>query len=174
MNTQKSLDSIKQDPVYVKYKNVLRLVKNGSDLVKIREEADFLHKKKLSRKLHEMRIAPAALQDAVANDLSNRARMVELKAFVLNQLELLSSTLSLTKKHLRVEYRDVFSAFGKTRDMQTLLLDKILSSGNEVLSQLESTNTLLDVYIKDIDQSGYAMSTIKETLILFLKAKEVV
>lgn len=167
------LEKIKSDPVYVKYKNILKELQSSSDLMKIKDEAEFLHRKKLSRKLHELRVSPQTLQDAIVNDFSNRSRLVELKVLILNQEELLSSTIDLTKKHLRVEYQEELLSFGATRDKQVMILDKILAKGLEFLSQLVAVGRELDLYLKDIDQTGYGLSNVKDTLVLFLKNKEV-
>ena len=163
-----------EDTNYQKYKSILKTVKAGANLVQIRQEAKSLHATRSSRELHKSRISADPLITAEAQDSSIRSRMIELKALLLNEQELLESAMSLCKKHLKAVYADELTAIGSTISARSGIVDTIFANGSEYLSQVNVTLSILDLYINDIDSVGYKHMNIRELLKLDRAGKEVV
>lgn len=164
-------DQLKGDTEYLRYKQILATVQGSLDLEKTLREAKLLHRDRTSRTLYDKRVSPARLQEAVLKDMSNRSRLTELKALILNQQELLTTAISMTKKHIRVTYPDVLSQFGSTKEAQVLVAERILSKGMETLAQVSGAIEIIDLYVKDIDQSSYGLRNTLDTLKLILDRK---
>ena len=165
---------LKRDETYLRYRSILRTVQETMNLEKIGKEASYLHRNRKSRGLYELRVSPIKLQNALLQDMSNRSRLTELKALLLNQQELIKEAISLGKRHVRTTYADIISQFGTTKEAQNLVVDKVFSRGISTLSQIDSSIDILDLYIKDIDSCGYALKNTIETLKMLLDRKEAV
>lgn len=155
---------LKRDETFLRYRAILRTVREGLDLEKTTKEAMYLHKSRKSRRLYELRVSPLKLQDAILNDISNRSRLVEIKSLLLNQQELLTSAISLGKKHVRATYADLLSTYGTTKESQMLVVEKVFSGGMSTLSEIDATVDIIDAFIKDIDQAGFGLRNVVETL----------
>lgn len=171
---EKLKDKVKQDEVYLRYRNILKTVRTAVSIESVLKEGKFLHKSRKSRVLFEARVSPQKLQDALLNDMSNRSRLTELKVLLMNQQELLSTTITIGKKHVRSQYADLVQRYGSTKEAQLLVVDRIFASGNEVLAEIDNAVDILDLYIKDIDNAGYALRNVTETLRMVLDRKETV
>lgn len=164
---------IKKDKEYKRYKAILATVES-TDCDKIKKEASMLHKTRKSRSLYELRVSHIRLQDAILVDLSNRARLVELTQQLSNQQELLSTAISLCKKHVRASYADEISTYGKTKEERLLVVDRAFSRGNRKLGEIEATISTLSAFIMDIDKASYMLTNVRETMKMFLDKKETV
>lgn len=163
---------LKRDDTYKRYRSILRTVREGLNLEKTLKEAGYLHRNRKSRLLHEARVSPTKLQEAILVDMSNRSRMVELKALLLNEQELLKTAISHGKKHVRATYADLLVGYGSTKEAQLMVVEKVFSSGTSFLAEVDSAVEILDVFIKDIDQAGFGLRNVTETLKMVLDRKE--
>lgn len=161
------------DANYKKYKDVLKTVKAGANLLAIKQEAKTLHATRSSRELYKARVSPDPLISAEMQDSSIRSRLIELKALLLNEQELLESAISLCKKHLKAAYVDELAKLGSTIAARSGAVDTIFARGSEYLSQVNVVLAILDLYIKDIDAAGYKHSNVRELLKLDRAGKEV-
>lgn len=165
-------DLLRKDEQYRSYRNIFRTVQEGLDLQKTLKEATFLHKSRKSRLLFEARVSPQKLQDAILMDMSNRSRLTELKSLLLNEQELLSTAISLGKKHVRATYATILKEYGSTKDAQMLVVDKVFSSGTAFLAEIDSAVEILDLFVRDIDQAGFSLRNVVETLKMMLERRE--
>jgi hypothetical protein len=163
-----------EDANYKKYKDVLKTVKAGANLLQIKQEAKTLHATRGSRELYKSRVSPDPLIAAEMQDSANRSRMIELKALLLNEQELLESSISLCKKHLKAAYQAELQKLGTTVAARSGAVDTIFARGSEYLSQVNVVLAILDLYIKDIDAAGYKHTNVRELLKLDRAGREVV
>lgn len=158
------LSVLNEDKSYKKYKLILSSVKQNTDLVGIRKEANNSHATRSSRSLYKKRVIPSKLIESEAEDSSIRSRLVELRSLLLTSQELLATTISLTKRHLKATYGDAIKTFGSTVQQRNIVVDRFFSSGQEYLEQISTTLSILDSYIKDIDATGYKHTNIRELM----------
>ena len=169
------VEVVQADEHYKRYKSVLKTVIEGADITAIKAESKTAHATRQSRSLYLKRVIPNKLIDAEAQDSSVRSRLTELKVMLINEQELLQTTISLTKKHLKATYPDAFTGIGSNATARNSVLDRLFLKGSEYLMQLNTAVTILDLYIKDIDASGYKHTNIREAMKLELGGrKEVV
>lgn len=165
-------DKLKEDAKYLQYRSIYKTVVGSLDTEKMIKEARLLHKSRKSRMLWEVRVSPQKLQDAILTDVSTRSRLVELRTLLMLQQELLATTISTCKKHVRTQYAEEVQSHGTTKDAQNLVVDRIFASGIETLSEIDGCVSVLDIYVKDIDAAGFALTNVTKTLVLFLDRKE--
>lgn len=163
---------LRKDEAYKRYRSILSTVKESFDIEKHLKEAGYLHRKRKSRLLFETRVSPQKLQEAILIDLSNRSRLVEIKIMILNEQELLTTSISICKKHIRATYPDVLKEYGSTKEAQLLVVDKVFSVGLSTLAEIDKAVTILETLIKDIDQAGFGLRNVTETLKMLLERKD--
>ena len=163
---------IKKDETFKRYRNILKTVQGSLNIEKHLKEASWLHRGRKSRLLFEMRVSPQKLQEAILIDMSNRSRLVELKTLLLNEQELLSTAISLGKKHIRATYAVVLKEYGATKESHMLVVDKVFSAGIQVLNEIDKGVDVLDLLVKDIDQASFGMRNVTETLKMVLERKD--
>lgn len=163
---------LKKDDTYKRYRAILKTVKESFDIEKHLKEAGYLHRKRKSRLLFEARVSPQKLQEAILIDMSSRSRMVEIRVMLLNEQELLSTAISLGKKHVRATYSDELKEYGSTKEAQVLVAERFFASGATVLSEIDKAISILDLFVKDIDQAGFGLRNVTETLKMVLERRE--
>jgi hypothetical protein len=163
---------LEQDSTFQKHSKLLEDLQAETSLVKIRKEAEFLHLNRPSRSLYSKEVGPNRLRKAILQDLSNRARMTELKTSLFMKRELLETSMKATRNHINSRYRSSISKFAGTQADKAKLMDKILEDGVLYLSKLTSTIEVIDMFIKDIDQAGYALKNTTDLLKMVLDRKE--
>lgn len=166
-------DCVREDENYQKYRSILKTVKTGANLIQIKQEAKTLHSTRGSRELFKLRMGADRLIAAEMQDSSNRSRMIELKALLMNEQELLESAISLCKKHLKATYSEELSKVATTVGGRAGAVDTIFAKGSEYLSQINVVLAVLDMYVKDIDAAGYKHTNVRELLKIDRATKEV-
>lgn len=167
-------EQLKSDDTFQRYRSILRTVRGTLDLEKQLKEASYLHKRRKSRKLFELRVSPIKLQEAILEDMSNRSRLVEIKVLLLDQQELLSTAIGLGKKHVRATYASLLSTYGTTKEAHMLVVEKVFSAGLKTLAEIDNAVAILDLLIKDIDQAGFGLRNSVDVMRMLLDRKEVV
>lgn len=165
---------VQEDENYKRYRKILLTVKTALDLQKTEKEALFLHGQRKVRKLHELRVSPQLLLDALLGEISARSRLVELKSLVINQQELLSSAMSLCRKHLNAQYSAELGAMSSTVAGRSAVLDRIFAKGKDYLNRVDALGSQLDLCIKDIDAASYSLTNVREVMKMFLDKKDTV
>lgn len=142
------------------YQRLERLYEQASsfNLDEIEEEAARLHSARPSRSLMSKGVTPSSLNKAICVDMSNRSRLLELRSNCMRSITILATAIRGARVHLRASYGDSLKAvFGTTRADIEAGIDKLILRYSSLHSSLENTIEILDSYIKDIDQSGYAL-----------------
>lgn len=172
LNEEDFLERVKEDEIYKKYRSILKTVRGGLDILAVKKEAQSLHAARISRSLYEKRVIPSKLIEAEAQDSSNRSRLAELRVSLINEQELLDTTIKLCKKHLKSEYHDEYMSLSGTATGRNNRVDQLFMKGSEYLEQLNTTMSILDIYMRDIDASGFKHTNIKELFKILLGKKE--
>lgn len=159
---------LNEDPVYERFIRIRDTALASISTETILREAEFLHSNRKARKLNGSKLSPNAVMEALANELSNRSRLAELRVSVMKSNELLSTALSSIKRHIRVKYDRELRELGSTQNDRVAVLDRLLGKSNDFKAQLDHLESVLDVYIKDIDQSAFNLRNTTELLKLFL------
>lgn len=167
-------ECVKSDDNYIKYRRILRTVKEALDLVKTLKEASFLHSNRTVRKLQDERVSPQKLQDAIFVEIAARSRLTELKSLVINQVELLSSAISLCRKHLNSAYATELAKVATTISARNAVLDRVFASGKDYLNRVSLLDQQLDLYLKDIDAASYSVTNSREVMKMILDKRETV
>lgn len=150
------IESLKEDPVYEKTKNIYKSVTGMYQEEKIVSEIDLLHSTRKARKLITSKVSPKTLQEAILIEMSNRSRLIELRSLCSRNHQLISSAREVLKKHILCTYPRILKAeYGSTIGERNNAVDSLLSRFFNLQSRIEGTINMIDLAVKDIDQSSY-------------------
>jgi len=162
---------IRADENYKKFAGILSATRSKINLDASLQEVIGLHTARSSRNLMgASRYSPKTIIDAAAKDISNRARLVEIR--VRNDIALshLREAMAAIRRYIITEYADDLRDYA-TVDQRKALVERVLKSANELISEGESLLSTIDQFVKDLDQSGYAIKAIVECLKLLDSSK---
>lgn len=166
--SQELLKTIRKNPNYKSFLAIVETVTARIDIEGANKEALALHAGRLSRALHgEKRYSPKAIVDANMQDISNRARLVEIRVKHDKQLSLLKSAIDAMRRHISTEYSDDLRDFS-TAEQRRAFVDRVLKASVQLLEEGEAMIEMLDALIKDLDQTSHAMRHIVECLKLVM------
>lgn len=158
------IKEIRQDPHYEIFLRVLEATRKNINLETAITEAKGLHTSRTSRSLTgNDRYSPKKLIDAVAKDLSTRARLVEIRVSNDRKLSHLREAMEALRRYIATEYNEELREFS-TAEQRRNFVDRVLKSANSLLTEGESLLATLDVLIKDLDQASHAMRHIVDCL----------
>ena len=159
-----SLLEIRKDPLIVRAMQLKDAADAAINLERIEEEAKVLHSGRTSRKLYKIALEPTSLAEAAMRDMSNRARLSELKARVYVQKKAMENAHEQCVAHIGTKYSDFVRALASNAADRKLIYTKILKPIIQQLSEMESTLELLEIYIKDIDQAAWGLRNATDML----------
>lgn len=108
----KFLKAAKADSQYKRYRRILKQVQERVDIEATKKEALSLHATRTSRNLvGKNAYSTKRLLDAIAKDLSYRARLVEMRQQHSAQISLLSEAIKALHGFLGTTYRDYMRGF---------------------------------------------------------------
>ncbi|WP_391857251.1 hypothetical protein, partial [Vibrio cidicii] len=95
------LSDIKEDPNYKKFRLVVKGVREKLKIERDQAEAMGLMANRTSRSLHgRKQFSPKSLLEATSNDLSARARLVEIRVRATVNLDLLQEACDALRNHI--------------------------------------------------------------------------
>jgi hypothetical protein len=149
--------ALKKDPVFERLES-LYLTASKFDFDKVEVEISGLHASRPSRSLLSRGVTPSTLNRATATDVSNRSRLIEIRASCYRSKIILETAVRSARIHLRSMYGDTLKAlFGSTKAEVDAGIDKLISKYIKLLSMLECMLVVIEDYIRDIDQTRYAL-----------------
>ena len=163
-----SLAEIKSDPVVKRALALKESADAAINLERIVTEADMLHSERASRKLYKISLEPTKLANASLQDMSNRARLSELKARVYVQRTAVQHAFEHCSAHISTQHRDTMKEYASNAGDRKMFLNRVLNKLVESISNMDSTLELLEIYIKDIDQSAWAIRNATDMLKLLM------
>jgi hypothetical protein len=155
--SQELVKTVRADPNFKKFLKLVENITAKIDTEAISREALGLHSSRLSRSLHgEARYSPTALIDANIQDLSFRARLVELRVTLGRKLDKLDEVMAAIKRHISTEYDDELRDFA-TVDQRKAFVTRTIKRQHAILADGNSVISMIDLLIKDIDQASHSM-----------------
>lgn len=147
--------ALKEDPTFLRYRNIVRTIKERINVDKNLAEARSLHGARTIRSLKGTAPSPSTLYEASVREAATRARLTELKVTLYVEKELLSEAIESTVSHVRSAYD--MSDLGSTQEERRLAIRSMFRGGYRLLDELKAASDVLDFIIKDIDQCGYSL-----------------
>jgi hypothetical protein len=165
------MGALKEDSDFKKFRKIVKRVEERLKIQEFLSEAKALHAGRTSRKLHERKqFNPRALIEASTKDLSIRSRLVEIRVNVSVNLSNLEEAIDAVKRYISTEFYDALSEY-KTVDLKKSLIDRAIARPLDMMSDTKSLIEVLDILIRDIDQSNFHMKTMIEALKLLDDSK---
>ena len=161
-----TIKEIKESVAWEKINRVFENTVKCVNLEMAQNEAMAMHANRDSRKLksNQNRYDPNLLIDCCLQDLSFRARMVEIRVKIDLQCTILRESVTYAKNFILTKWASEIGDEYKTIDQKKSFVDRLLKNQLEFLGSVKSLLDLIDVLIKDIDQSGHSMRHIVDCL----------
>ena len=157
--------SVRSGDTYTQFKKVVETVKNRADVEGGTKEALSLHATRLSRGIRgKDRYSPMLIVDACLQDLSIRARLVEIRVKNDLQFATLKEAIDSMRRHITTEYNDELKEEFSTAEQRRAFVDRVVKNAKAYLAEGEAFVSMVDAIIKDIDQAGYQIKAIVECL----------
>ena len=147
---------LKEYKVFKQYRNLVAHIASTINLDEIDSEAKRLHSGRKSRALTGTSPGPNALTDASLQDSANRSRLTQIRVDLTKQEALLSAAIDAIRTHVSITYRNDLPEIG-TKGERAAYLNQFLRKGVNLRVQLAVLMSIIDFYIKDIDQTGFAL-----------------
>jgi len=165
------LQSLKSDAKYKKYRNILKTVRGRINVEADMDEILSLHAGRNSRRLFgKDQFSPKAIYEATAQDLSIRARLVEIRQRTSVQSSLLEGAIDQLHKYIRTSYRNSMRGLSNEASRKAGL-DAVTNTGNELIVEARTLIDTADQIIRDVDQSGHSIRHMVEILKLLDSSK---
>ncbi len=159
------LKQIRKDPQYDTFLRILETTRKKLDVEAAVEEAKGLHASRTSRSLSGAdRYSAKKIIDATLRDLSTRARLVEIRVANDRKLSHLKEAAEALRRYLSTEYVDELKEDFSTAGQRSSFVDRVLKNANALLAEGESLLSVLDFFIKDIDQSSHSVRHVVDCL----------
>lgn len=158
------LEEIRKDRTYITFRKILDNTKKRLDFDALLKETMGLHASRSSRSLYgEKRYSPKALLDANATDMSNRARMSEIRVQTDLKLNDLREACGAMRKHIITTYGDELKEEGYSGPVaKKMFADRVMKQALAYLSGGEKLIATIDTLIKDLDQAGHSLHRMGE------------
>lgn len=157
---------------YKVFKKILSRCEGATNLEKDRSEALALNSGRTSRSLHGRKAYSArALVDASLNDLSCRARLVEIRVRWSMQIDTLDAAIKAIKHFIDTEYNERMKTVFKTVGDRAAFVERVIKSAISVQSEGAAFIKVLDLLIQDCDKASFHLRTMQEGLNLMLNPK---
>lgn len=158
---------LREDDTYLKYRRILKNIKEKMDSDKFYDEVDALHSGRSMRNLYGTTPGAEKISNAVLQDVRCRSRLVELILKATRHHDLLDIVLSETRKYLATKFVDDVVSL-KTKAERMTYFDIYLSAGLETKANLMSMVEAANLIVKDIDQCSFATRHLVECLSLVM------
>lgn len=164
----KVMDRIREDETYRKYRRVIRTIADDVDMDKLLDEAQGLFRTRKSRALYGKRPGATDLYEVQQQEMMVRTRLAEMSAQIHLKIGMVERANKTIKNHLIAEYGVALKEYSATAADRTAIIQSKLRGGISLLDRLETGVKVLDMLIKDLDQSGYGLRNSIDILKLLL------
>lgn len=154
--------------------NWKRLQRTALDLEALRQELSAMHASRPVRIMSTKMVLQSSatnITDSTLADMTSRSRAVAVKIDVLNELLVRKRIMSVLKKYIFTEYSKELKSNFSTVAAQKSFIDVMLDKQIQVSEDMEQLITIADLVIEDIDQSGWGLKRIQETLATLSKER---
>lgn len=158
-------NDIKQDE---RVRRSLRRLKSTQlDLDALQTELMTMHSSRATRALRSSKLLSSStriLVDATALDMGYRSRAVEIQVIVLSEMLARDEILSALRKYILSRFVEQLKTSFKTVTAQRAYIDVLLESQLAVSKTMSHVLQVAKLIVDDIDQAGWGLKLIKETL----------
>lgn len=146
---------------YKKYRKILKTIEEGVDLKALEKEIKDIHFSRTVRHLQPTKINQKNMIEASLKEVQGRARLVEIKANLLEYKMNLEDMVAAVKKYTYSE----FQIDGiKTKTDRKDYMSRYFRSADRFLAQLEYITRLVDSFVEDIDSSSFKFNNLVKLL----------
>ena len=162
---------LRADKRYKKVVNILESAQRRINVDRDRSEAFALHAGLEVRSLQGKRLlSTSAIISATAQIQANRSRLVEIRARSTEHVSYLEEACKAFRKYALTKYADEFKSY-RTKDERDSILYTVLKPSMDFVSEVSTLTDILDMFIKDLDQSGHTVRHIIDILKLLDSSK---
>ena len=165
-------DLIKSDP---RVQRALKRLKHSElDVEALKKEMMSMHATRDIRMLSTKKVLQSSvtnLIDAKLTDSSGRSRATEIKVKALIEILDRDKILNSLRKYILAAYGPKMKNSFKTITAQKAYIDVLLERQLEVSTGLNNLIKIIDLVVEDIDQGGWTLKMIQETLASLSKEK---
>ncbi len=108
------------------------------------------------------------LMKAAQREVSTRSRCVEMKVLCTEIERTMKGTLSYFGDYILLTYALDLKVFGTVKERQ-MFVEGLLRPFKEYLDKVISLNSVIALYIEDIDKAGYALKNMTDIYITIFK-----
>ena len=166
-----SLSEIRKDPIIRRALQIKEAADAAINLERFIAEADMLHSRRASRNLYKIALEPTKLALASLEDLSNRARLSEIKTRIYVQRNAILRAHKHCVSYVGTKYRDTVKEFASNAGDRKLFMDRVLNKLVSSVAEMDDALEILEIYIKDIDQSAWSITRATEMIKLLMDAR---
>jgi hypothetical protein len=134
----------------------------------LEREAKTLHTARPSRTLFKKPLTPTNLWAAQTKDIEVRSRLVEIRVSITTHRDVLLRCIKLVRGDVSTQYSSVLKRFASNADGRSAMLDRFVRQPLELADRINATIDVLDVLIKDIDQTAFGIRNGAELLKIML------
>lgn len=157
--------SLKSDEHYQKYRRILQ--NKAVDIEGVYQELTNLH---AGRAVRNMDIpSPKKAAKASMQEVGYRSRLVELRVTTNREFTNLCVAHQAIKDHIAHHHAGLIE--GRSIDDRQRSLRRLLPAGERRISELETLIEAIDLVISDIDQAGFALKRVVDSLAITNKGE---
>lgn len=145
-----------EDVNFKKYRSIVKFIQKEHDLDEIEKEARRLHSGRKSRSLSGTTPGPQTLVEAMLQDSSNRSRLTQIRVELTKQEGVLDETIDTMRTHMVMRYSELIPD-ARTKAERMAYLNQYLRKGVSMRQRMITMITIMDLYIKDIDQCSFTL-----------------
>lgn len=164
---------LKKDSRYLRYKSIGRTIEQTLPYETLCAEIDMIQTARKVRTATLGDLQPRELLDVSMDEVSHRARLTEILVQAKRKRHDLAAIVDGVWGYIAAEYADELSTF-RTKDDRSQAISSCMGKGYELLSSLDSLIDQCETTIKDIDQTGFALSRIANLFELVLRRENLV
>jgi hypothetical protein len=159
-------DTIRQDDAFSTFRNIVKTARTYLKIEQYREEALALMMNRLSRQIHgKKQFSPKIMLEAAANDMSSRARLVEIRVRCKVHLDSLEDACKALKNHVLTTYMEEMRAFSNA-ESRNALIERVQKSARSITTEATALIDMLDQIVNDIDKASYHMSNMTQMIVM--------
>jgi hypothetical protein len=154
--TESFKDALKADKHFSKYRNIVKYISENLDLDALAGECKRLHSGRKSRTLVGTLPSGDTLLEAQLQDSSNRGRLTQIRAELVTQEGALDESIETIRSHITFTYSEMIPV--KTKVDRIAYLNQYLRKGVQLRQRIQTMGTVIELYLKDIDQMSYTFT----------------
>lgn len=165
--------ALKKDSRYLRYKSIGRTIEETLPYETMCAEIEVIQSARKVRTGSLSDLQPRELLDVSMDEVSHRARLTEILVQAKRKRHDLAAVIDGVWRYISTEYADELRDF-RTKDERSQAVTTCMGKGYELLSSLDSLIDQCETTIKDIDQTGFALSRIANLFELVLRRENLV